>query len=106
MYRFDKKAILHKAILSSDDEQARAGVLGTPFNCFEQTLKVKGQSMILDGAIGNMATLVLQTDNSIALTIEADDFVEFENHKYTVVSIGQVRSTLYRGAREYLISLH
>jgi len=106
MYRFDKTAILHKAVLSSDDEQARAGVAGVTFSCFEQTLKTKGQSMILDGAIGNMAALVLQTDNSIALTIESDDFVVFEGHRYTVVSVGQIRSSLYRGAREYLISLH
>jgi hypothetical protein len=53
-----------------------------------------------------MAALVLQTDNSIALTIESDDFVVFEGHRYTVVSVGQIRSSLYRGAREYLISLH
>ena len=106
MYRFDKTATLHKAILTSDDEKLRAATKGTAFACFEQTLKSKGQSTIIDGAEGNTLALTLQTDDVIALTIEADDQVVFEGHKYLVVSVGSVRSLAYKNAREYLIGLH
>ncbi len=106
MYRFDKTAILHKAILSNDDEQLRPAVKGTPFRCFEQTLKTKGAMTVLDGSKQGTVSLTLQTDNEdVALSVEADDQVEFEGHTYIVGSVGAVRSLAHRGAKEYLIGL-
>lgn len=105
IYRFDNEATLHKAILTSDDEQIRPAVKGTTFQCFEQSLKVKGVSTILDGASQGTASLTIQTDDEIALEIEADDYVEYEGHRYVVASVGAVRSSAFKGAREYLIGL-
>ena len=66
MYRYDKTAIWHKHITSSDNEQIRPAVKGVEFRCFEQTLKTKGPAQILEGASGQTAAVTLQTDNPIA----------------------------------------
>lgn len=106
LYRYDKTAVWHKHITSSDNEQIRPAVKGVEFRCFEQTLKTKGPAQILEGASGSSATVTLQTDNPIAKEMKAKDTVEFEGHKYKVVSVAEIRSLAYRGAREYMIGLH
>ena len=106
MYRYDKTAIWHKHITSSDNEQIRPAVKGVEFRCFEQALRSKGQGQIIEGASGQTATVTLQTDNPIAKEMKAKDTVEFDGHKYKVVSVAEIRSLAYRGAREYMIGLH
>ena len=104
-YRFDSTAKWQSAIVSNDNQEIRPAVKGVEFRCFEQTLKVKGQTTIIDGASGMTAAITLQTDNGRVVDMKVDDYVEYKGHTYTVISVGSVRSTLYKGAREYLIGL-
>jgi hypothetical protein len=106
MYRFDKTAIWRKHILSNDNEQSRSAVKGVEFACFEQTGKVKGQATILEGASSNTSSITLQTDNPIAKEFKTKDEVEFEGEKKKVVTVGEIRSLAFKGAKEYLIGLH
>ena len=106
MYRYDKAAIWHKHITSNDNEQIRPAVKGVEIRCFEQTMETKGPAQLLEGASGSSATVTLQTNNPVAKEIRGKDTIEFENHKYKVVSVAEIRSLAYRGAREYLIGLH
>lgn len=104
MYRFDQTAVWHKNIYSSDNEQVRGGVKGVKFRCFSKNLS-KGQISNLQGTVSKTISLILQTDDKIALEIEADDVVEYNNFEYSVASIESVRSVAYYGAKEYLIML-
>ena len=106
MYRYNKTAIWHRHMTSNDNEQVRAAVKGVEFRCFEQTLKVKGQTAILEGASGSTTALTLQPDNPVVKEMKSKDIVEFDGQKYKVVSLGEVRSLAFRDAREYLIGLH
>lgn len=106
LYRYDKTAVWHKAITSSDNEQIRPGIKGVEFRCFERVLKSKSPARLIEGAPGSAVTVTLQTDNPMAKEIKGKDTVEYQGHKYKVVSVEEITSLAYRGAKEYLIGLH
>lgn len=104
MYRFDTLAIWHRRILSKDGEQARSGVKGVPFWCFEKVAS-KGSARHIQGAESPTTSVVLQTANEIAIDIEAGDEIEYKGHGYTVLSVEEIRSMAGRRAKEYVIAL-
>jgi len=104
MYRFDQTAIWHKKVHANANEQVRGGIAGVEFRCFSKGLS-KGQMSHLQGTVSRTISLVLQTDDNIALKIEADDVIGFNNFEYSVLSVESIRSVAYRGAKEYLIML-
>lgn len=104
MYRFENTAVWHKAIESNDNEQSRPAVAGHEFRCFSSG-KVKGNTTIIDGVRVKTSSIVLQTDDEIAIEIEADDKVVYEDRSYFVDSVQSVKSFAYKGAKEYLVFL-
>lgn len=103
--RFNETAYFSKALLSSDGEQLREAIEKIGFKCYEYSLKYKNQHTPIERIATDREAITICTYDKIAESIRGDDTIEYNNDKYSVISVTKIRSMEQPNKRNYLIEM-
>ena len=103
--RFNEKAYFSKVLTSSDNEELREAMEKIGFNCYEYTLKFKNQHNPIEKIFSDRQVITICTYDKIAEEIRSDDTIEYNNDRFSVISVNKIRSMEQPNKRNYLIEM-